>query len=103
MRSGECLSGSRQAPRCPTGKVPIAPSPCISSWYRVEVNTVHAPNHYGLSDYIADNYGTCALDGCRCIGTDRIWLGRACPHWRPVEASTWGEFTALLTPRPARD
>ena len=51
-----------------------------------------------LSDYIADNYGECvrdtdcyfANDGCRKIG----WLGRACPHWRPVMARDWDELAA---------
>lgn len=51
-----------------------------------------------LADYIADNYGECArgssdcYHGGGCLKTG--WLGRACPHWRPV---TDRDFIARVT------
>ena len=53
---------------------------------------------YGIADYIADNYGECDRgadcyhgkdsrgrpNGCLRLG----WLGRKCPHWHPVKATT---------------
>lgn len=43
-----------------------------------------------LPDYIADNYGECALAGCYCLR--KGWIGRACPHWKPVKARDWDEL-----------
>jgi len=47
-------------------------------------------------DYIADYYGRCRLDRCRCLDTTTSWLGRACPHWEPANASTWDQLRALV-------
>lgn len=55
-----------------------------------------------LSDYLLDNYGTCARgadcyhgtdhrgrpDGCAKVG----WKGRACTHWHPLGAQTLDEL-----------
>jgi hypothetical protein len=45
-----------------------------------------------LSDYIADHYGTCTSNLCKCLFPGHSWLGRACPNWRPVKAKTWEEL-----------
>jgi hypothetical protein len=47
-----------------------------------------------LADYIADNYGLCTLEKCKCRNDN--WLGRACPNWRPVTASTLEELRELM-------
>lgn len=64
---------------------------------------------YGLADYIADNYGECvrgpacyhAQDGCRHPGNS--WLGRQCPHWRPVKAKDWEELRAEAAREPNQE
>lgn len=48
-------------------------------------------SYYGLSDYIADNYGTCNLIECQCLRKN-IWIGRECPFWIPTHARTWKEL-----------
>jgi hypothetical protein len=71
-----------------------------------------APND--LAAYIADHHGSCDRDkpkrndcywgkdatgrynGCLKVG----WLGRACPHWHPVSATSWEE---LISEEPQRD
>lgn len=48
---------------------------------------------YGEAEYIADNYGHCALgSGCECLKPKHQWLGRACPNWRHVPAKTIEEL-----------
>lgn len=64
---------------------------------------MHAPNQYGLADYIADHYGACGLDNnCECLKPGKPWLGRACAHWKPVEARTWEELIELVRKRSKR-
>jgi hypothetical protein len=55
-----------------------------------------------MADYLLDNYGECTRgadcywgkdtrgkrNGCLLTG----WLGRKCPHWRPLGATTWDEL-----------
>jgi hypothetical protein len=45
-----------------------------------------------LASYIADNYGLCVLEPCRCLKDG--WLGRGCPCWFPVKARNWAELQA---------
>lgn len=48
-----------------------------------------------LAEYLLDNYGTCELEaGCYwCPGCLKNgWLGRACPHWKPLGVTTWEEL-----------
>lgn len=55
-----------------------------------------------LAAYIADNYGTCDRAADCYWGTDLLghyngclrvgWSGVECPHWHPVEATTWDEL-----------
>lgn len=56
----------------------------------------------GDADYILDNYGECTRgadcyfgkdaqgrdNGCRKIG----WIGRYCPHWKPLGSTSWEEL-----------
>jgi len=50
------------------------------------------------ADYIAQNYGHCAMgDYCTCL--KKGWRGRFCPQWRPVAARTWDELKELIAPR----
>lgn len=51
---------------------------------------------YGEADYIADNYGQCALATCACLQPHHPWLGRGCPHWRPVAARSMNEMRESL-------
>ena len=44
-----------------------------------------------LASYLADNYGRGIAITCQCRQSGR-WLGRACLHWVPVKAKTWGEL-----------
>jgi hypothetical protein len=51
------------------------------------------PEAYREAEYIADNYGACALLGkCVCLRPDMPWLGRGCSSWRPVSAKTFQEM-----------
>ncbi len=50
-----------------------------------------SPAH-DLAGYIADNYGRCRVEPCRCLRPGSTWLGRACPNWKPVKARTWDEL-----------
>jgi hypothetical protein len=34
------------------------------------------PETYGEAEYIADNYGSCALEKCLCLAPRVPWLGR---------------------------
>lgn len=58
-----------------------------------------------VADYLLDNYGTCSrgadcywghdtmgrYDGCLKTG----WIGRACPHWKPIGATTLEELATI--------
>lgn len=58
-----------------------------------------------LTDYLADNYGTCdrgadcyhgkddrgRFNGCLRVG----WKGRACKHWHPLGVQTFEEIATL--------
>jgi hypothetical protein len=50
------------------------------------------PETYGEAEYIADNYGSCALEKCPCLAPRVPWLGRGCPHWQPAQAATFDEL-----------
>jgi hypothetical protein len=43
-----------------------------------------------LEEYIADHYGICIADVCKCLKTG--WMGRNCDNWRPVNAKNWDEL-----------
>lgn len=57
-----------------------------------------------LAEYIANNYGVCDRgDDCfhgkdekghhnGCLYFTNPWLGRGCPHWKPVKAKNWEEL-----------
>jgi len=52
----------------------------------------------GLSEYIADFYGTCRLPRCKCNDREDPvgWRGRMCPNWQPVPATNWEELREWL-------
>lgn len=37
-----------------------------------------------MEEYMADNYGKCDLEKCKCLLT-RTWKGRMCEHWHPLD------------------
>ena len=48
-----------------------------------------------LANYLLDHYGTCDLEGDDClhIGNNaQPWIGRLCPHWTPLGATTWQQL-----------
>lgn len=55
-----------------------------------------APTSQEISDYMAENYGSCARGAAQCYhgpGCLKLgWKGRACQHWRPVG---WTEITEV--------
>ncbi len=56
-----------------------------------------------IADYIADNYGHCALPSCRCLNSKRPWPGRGCPNWKPTKARDFRELgIELQAKREAR-
>jgi hypothetical protein len=48
-----------------------------------------------LSEYLADHYGECARESCRCLLPKNPWLGRACSNWRPCGARDWDELREI--------
>jgi hypothetical protein len=54
------------------------------------------PETYGEAEYIADNYGSCALEKCLCLAPRVPWLGRGCPHWRPAAARSLNELKEVM-------
>lgn len=51
-----------------------------------------------LAEYLANNYGTCALDGgCTCLRTPNSWEGKTCRSWRPTPARNWKELKEWLS------
>jgi len=55
------------------------------------------------ADYIAQNYGHCAM-GAYCTCLKKGWRGRFCPQWRPVAARSWDELREIYcsTAMPTR-
>lgn len=55
--------------------------------------------------YLADHYGACrrqkAGDECRCVGPGKRWLGRFCPHWEPLGATTFADLGLNIEERRA--
>jgi hypothetical protein len=44
-------------------------------------------------DYFLDMYGTCDLGRkCHELKPGVEWLGRACPHWKPLGVRSHAEF-----------
>ena len=54
-----------------------------------------------LAAYLTKNYGTCRLSPCVCV-KEQAWKGRACPHWQPTTATTWGELLAEIRTKRER-
>lgn len=48
-----------------------------------------------MKDYLADHYGTCTAEKCRCLRPGNPWLGRRCEHWVPVGVGSWEELRAI--------
>lgn len=52
-----------------------------------------------LAEYLADHYGECALEPCRCLRPENPWLGRGCSNWRPCGARDWSEMRDIQEAR----
>lgn len=44
--------------------------------------------------YYLSNYGSCALDQCRCA-QEGVWRGLVCLHWQPLGAKSHDELIAM--------
>lgn len=76
------LQNNRLQQMCPT--IHRANGPQIS---------VAVDSDLDLRQYLADNYGHCALGtNCECLKSRREWLGTLCPHWQPLGAMNWEDL-----------